>query len=97
MKNVDNTNACRAQLEALLVENNRDEQWTKLQPLLKTLESGFVVVTPDDRRRGMVYCYLAHNLDEVLRTSRLHPDFSKRRRNASNLLLMVDKLYVVGE
>jgi hypothetical protein len=95
MKSAEFNNARQIELEELLTVENRDERWEKLKPVLNSIESRLSLVSSADRR-GMAYCYLAHILDDILRASRLRADYSRRRRNASNLLLLIDQLYVAA-
>lgn len=80
-------------LQPLLSIEDANDRWTKNLLVLKVLDARFGSL-PEENRKGLVYCWIAHAIDELLRNNRNQPDFSKMRKHASNLMLMINSRYV---
>lgn len=66
-------------LNAALILDDLDGSWQGILALGKRIERRIPTATPEDRR-GMIYCYLAHEINTLLQSDSLEPTVKHRAR-----------------
>jgi hypothetical protein len=71
--------AYRAELDAALEHGKAAERWSHVGLIAERIEHRLPEAGAE-RRRGMLYCYLAHEIDKILRPDNADTEVKKRAR-----------------